>query len=529
MFLRLILTGLLFAASFGNVSCRCSEAPSRSPPRLVVLLVIDQLRGDELEKHERLFRYGLRRLLDEGRTYSRAMHGHASTETATGHATIATGLYPRYHGVVGKWIYDRSRGEALEVCRFGTGPCDPDVILEPTLGDRLKQKYPGAKVVALSHKRRSAMLLGGRQADLVAWGVPFDEDPDAAMAGRQADGFPIPQWLRLFRQQVATPERINRIWELPRLPPPYSDWRDDAPSEIDDGDGITFPHHLPDTDDLQRLYWSWFCTPDNDRALVDTAVSVAKRLELGHDDIPDLLAISLSGFDAIGHNFGPDSLERVAALTELDRHLGDLLNSLAELAGSRLVVGLTSDHGIAPTPWAAAEQGHTGERVDPEKLAAVARAALNAQLGPGDYLQAVVFPFITLKNVPPSGRPAALAAVSAALTALPAVHGVWATEALSTPRSELEELLAANLYPGRSGDLVVVLEPYSAPWQKYRGDDGAEHGSPWAYDRHVPLILWGDGVTAGRIDDEVGVIDLTRTLGDRLRLPVDPRGGSPLP
>ncbi len=492
-------------------------------------MVVDQLRGDELEAHDQLFRYGLRRLLDEGRWYRRAMHGQARTETAAGHATISTGLYPRHHGVVDTKIFSPELGRVQRVCDFGDGPCDPDVLLEPTIGDRLKQRYPTAKVAALSHKRHSAMLLGGRRADLVAWGRSFAQDPEAAIEGRMADGSPLPQWLRLFRQRVASPNRINRIWELPRLPPPYDGWPDDGPDEVDIGHGTTFPHHLPGSDDLGALYWSWFCTPDNDRALVDTAQQVAKRLELGDDDTPDLLAISLAGFDAIGHTFGPQSLERVAAFTELDRQVGDLLDSLTRLAGSRVLVAFTSDHGIAPTPTAARAAGHTGERVRPETLSDVVQTALTAELGPGQWVRAVTFPFIHLADLPAERRADALGAAVSALNALPPVHRAYATKDLAQPSNELERLLHATIHPERSGDLVVVLEPYSAQWQARRGEHGAEHGTPWPYDRHVPFILWGDGVTPGRIDDEVAVIDGIRTLADRLGLPVDERGGSPLP
>lgn len=239
--------------------------------------------------------------------------------------------------------------------------------------------------------------------------------------------------------------------------------------------------------------------------------------------------MSFGGFDAIGHNFGPDSLERVAAVTELDRQIGDLLDVLTELVGPRLLVALTSDHGVAPVVDIARQRGHVSARVMLETLVAPVEAALTEKFGPGEYVEVLAFLFLKLEVQPNKSRDALLKTAVEALVGLPVVHRAFVVDRLRSDGDALEQLFYRSAAPGRSGDIAIALEPYHAPYVKWRGYKGAEHGSPWEYDRHVPLILWGDGVVAGRVTKEVAVIDLTRTLGDRLGLTPLRRGGQPLP
>lgn len=526
-----VCAGLFASCGLGACKIIKSEPEPRLPPRLVVLVVVDQLRGDELDRHRVLLRDGLDRMIRQGRWYTHAMHGHARTETAAGHATIATGLYPRLHGVVDKRLYDDERRKVMRVCSFGSGPCDPDVLLEKTLGDRLKAHDPKSKVVAVAQKPRSSVLLGGTSADLVVWLGPWEADGSGGIDGRHQGVAGLPGWLTRFHSQIASPDRIARIWELPRLPPEYATLRDDVSCEIDCGHGTTFPHHLPTGVGGDKLYWGWLATPDSDRAIAEIALQAVLREGLGTDDSPDLLAVSLGGFDAIGHNFGPDSLERAAAFIELDRQLGDLLDRLTEHVGPRVLVGLTSDHGIAPAVEMALARGQRSGRVKEQALRGAVEGALGARFGPGTYVEAMPFPFLKLIDMPPQQRTEAARVAAAALTAMPEVHRAFVNSDLPSQvrgGDELTRLVWENVHPGRSGDVTIMLEPFHAAWMKYRGDHGSEHGSPWKYDRHVPVMLWGDGVTAGKVTDDVAVIDLIRTLGDRLGVPVDARGGVPL-
>ncbi|MEE8408311.1 MAG: alkaline phosphatase family protein [Myxococcota bacterium] len=504
----------------------CKRSPSGSDvPRLTVLIIVDQLRGDELETYRPLFRHGLKRLLDEGRWYSNAMIDHGRTETAAGHATVATGVRPRVHGIIDKWFYDRATARVQYVCANNDQTCGTDYLMAPTIGDRLKESSRVSRVVALAQKPRSAMLLGGRRADLVAWAQPSP----VGMLGRQNGVQGVPQWLNRFYVQVAGHDRINYLWELPRLPERFASRRDAGADELDPGHGIVFPHHLPETAVGEDRYWGWFASPDADRALQETAAHVVRRMELGRGEAPDLLLVSFGAFDSIGHAFGPESLERVASFVEIDRQLGDLLEALRTSVGRRLLVALTSDHGVAPTPHQARALGHASARVSPESLAAVADAALAGRYGGSAHVAAVLGPFITLTSIPEAERRAAAATVATALRNHPAVHAAWPVSALKSEHDPLARLMYESAHPTRAGDVAVVLEPYHAMRTKWRGEKGAEHGTPWPYDRHVPILMWGDGVEPGRVDTEVTLVDLTRTLGDRLGLEPVRGGGKPLP
>ncbi|MEZ4272375.1 MAG: alkaline phosphatase family protein [Myxococcota bacterium] len=506
-----------------------SKVESTQPLRLVVVLVVDQLRGDELRVHDKLLRFGLRRLISEGRWYTQAMHGHLRTETAAGHATIATGLYPRYHGVVDKQVYDVKRREVVGVCEFGASPNVPDVLLAETLGDRLKNVQPAAVVVAMAQKDRSAMLLGGHHADLVTW---FDFDR-TELRSRQAGGGPLPVWLRRSFEQNATPERMSHLWELPRLPPPYSTWVDDQPGELDSGFGRTFPHRLGDAKERRTFYRRWFTTPDSDRAVLDMAANALRPMGMGQDDVPDVLLVSLGAFDLIGHTFGPDSLEHIAALVELDRALGDFLHALEEQVNGGVLLALTSDHGVAPLVSIARQRGLISGRVDLAALASTLEETLGQQFGPGPHIEILSFPFLRLMPAASAQlHDKQVAAAIAALKDYPGVAAAYATAPYLTdsapPTDPMEKLLYNNICPQRSGDIVIVLEPYHEPLSRF-GDEGSGHGSPWEYDRHVPVVLWGNGIRHARIDQEVAVIDMTRTLEARLGVAADPRGGVMLP
>lgn len=516
---------LLLALSACKKKAEVPTAPPPAPPKLTVLIVIDQLRGDEIGADGALWKEGFKRLRDEGRWYKNAMHTHGRTETAAGHATLGTGVLPKWHGIVDKRFYDEPAGKSEGVCDLGPLPCDPRVELAPSWADRLKAQSPHSRVVALSEKARSASLLGGHNADLAAWVA----DASITLTGRYKENGasgPLPGWLNLFFNRIASPEQIARIWELPRLPQPFASRVDDALGELDCGHGVTFPHRLTATSG-KALVDQWRCTPDSDRSIAETALFVARHMELGLHEAPDILLVSLSAVDVVGHSYGFESLERVAVLTELDRQLGDLLDGLQQLVGPHLLVALSADHGVAPRVSAAREQGHDSKRIDIETLENNVRAALAQDFGPGEFIAALEFPFLTLK--PHDKRRDMARRAAETLSGDAAVYKAWTTYDLPKDNDPVAQLMANNLYAGRSGDVAVVLKPFTLPVWRDTGEGGTNHGTPWPYDRHVPVLLWGDGVTPAHIDKEVAVIDLVRTLSDRLGLPVDPHGGQPLP
>ena len=530
--LALAALGLLLSLS----TCRgCSQpaatsapvgGPPAPPPRLVVVIVVEQMRGDEFIDDDALWAGGMRRLRQEGQIWRQAMHGHGRTETAAGHASIATGVLPDVHGVVNRTMWSAQDRALRDVCDWGPTPCEPLALQVPTLGDRLKARWPGARVVSLAAKPRAASLMGGLHADLVAW-----HGRDAmALLGRQAGVPGVPNWLQAFFGQAAGRDTMARIWELPRLPAAFAQRPDRAEGELDCGHGLSFPHRLGDDVQGEALMAQWSCTPDSDRVVAETALVVAQRLQLGQDEAPDLLWLSFAANDLVGHHYGIESLERVATLTQLDRQLGELMQGLQALVGPRLLVALTADHGVAPKVVNARAAGHPSGWVDPAGLEAAVEAALASRWGPGPHVAALDFPFLSLTDAAGAARPMAARRAAEVLQQQPHVHGAWAVADL--PAAAAAEpsaaLLLRSVYPGRSGDVVLALAPFFSPGAGSGALGGAAHGSPWPYDRHVPLVLWGDGVGPGASDAPVAVVDLMRTLADRLDLPVEPRGGRPL-
>lgn len=513
-------------------------------PKLSVFLVVDQLRADDLWAHRHLFRYGFKRLLDEGRFFVAAMHGHARLETASGHASLATGLLPKDHGVVDKIIYDAELQKNMRVCSYGpksNGPksngleggskeaCYPHILKAKTLGDRLKKTYPGAKVVSLAQKDRSAMLMGGFDGDAVVWADRKDMGLLLGRMKRATGGYgPISKDVADFYADIASSDRMARIWEKPNLPPRYAGWKDDAQGEVDCGHGTVFPHRIKPELQNRELYEAWFSSPDSDRAWVDLALFLARKFELGKDETPDLLALSLGATDAIGHCFGPDSLERIAGLVELDRMVGDLLDGLDAWMGPNWVLGLSSDHGVGHTVASRRARGQRAERLDSKKLVAWLEDALavGGEFGPGPFVEAYHFPFLTLKK---HAKQAALAKHTAALLrGYPGVFASWSHASLADAAEPQAAQIRANLYPGRSGHVSVLYAPHISP--KGRGGDaGAHHGTPWTYDRNVPVLIRAPHMQPGLDPSPVQAIDLSRSLADSMGLEVDPRGGSPLP
>ncbi len=501
------------------------------PPKLTVVLVIDQMRQQDLMAHQSLWRFGFKRLLAEGRVYENAFHSHARTETAAGHATIATGVTPRFHGVVDKRFFDAARGEVVAVCDYHALPdsnsesvignvssklCSAAALQVPTLGDRLKSTHTNAKVVALAEKDRSAALLGGRHGDLVAWQHEF------SLVGHTI----IPETLRrLHDLRLAGEDRITRIWELPQWPRDYTPPPDDVVGEHTAGIGRSFPHRVPDDQAKSTAthpvpsYYAWFSTPDADRVLRELATAALVTQKLGTDQTPDLLWVSFGGFDAIGHNFGPNSVERLAALTDLDYQIGEFLDALESAVPRGLLLALTADHGVAPL---ISQAPKPSRRVMRSELENTITAALSDDHG----IRAFSFPFVTLRKGIGNNL---VDKVVQSLNQLPYVERAFNNRTFKSPTTPLGKLVLENIYPGRSGDISIVLKPYHALYSAYRGREGAEHGTPWPYDRHVPLVLWGDSVQVGRVTQEVHVIDLTRTLADRLGLPHIPHEGKPLP
>lgn len=489
-----------------------------SPPRLVLLIVVDQMRADELFPGGETWPGGFGRLTRNGRVFERAYHGHGHTETATGHAVIATGLHPRLNGIPGKHLRERGSGSSRKPCNLEEGPCDPSWLAVPTLGDRLKVQSPKSRVVAIAFKPRAALLLGGTRADLTVW---IRLDPLRIEVSSRLWLSP-PQWLKTVFREATMPDKRFATWTLPWLPAGWAHRPDHGLDEADPGYGTTFPHPIPEgRDDL------WALSPDADRVVLDLALAAAENLQLGSDEAPDLLMVSLAATDAVGHLFGPDSLERAATLALLDQRLDRFLETLWWRTRGEMMVMLTSDHAVTSTVWRLRAEGQSGGRVKATDLASVVSKGLLTQSGLNGCVERVDGPYLWLAPACRDSR--TVAAAASILASHPAVYAAWPVSELSTSTDRVAALLWENTFPGRTGEVAFALKPGWHLEDPSTGGLGAEHGSPWEPDRWVPLVLWGHGIVPGRIADDVLIVDAIRTLSDRLGLDPIPGGGQPLP
>lgn len=473
------------------LACR-SEAPpapvtaapppaAPAPPRLVVLLVVDQLPIRLYDRALPLATGGLARLATGYRGVAR--HRHLATETAPGHAAIATGAAPERHGIVSnRWFEGGAFVYGGEVER----------LLADTLADRVTDA--GGRAVAISLKDRAAILLGGHHPTGTAW-------LDVTGAG-ELRGAPL-EPLGLPPLPTCTGPRSWTVVDEAHATAYGALFPDDQPFER--ADPPTFPHSTPCGDPR-----AWMGSPEAGTWLVDAAMAASDRLLLGQSDRPDLLMVSFSHVDVIGHAFTPDSWEGMDAMARLDLDLGRLLDHLDGTVGAgRYSVALTSDHG-AP----AGNPSRLPASLVADAIAGARAAGLTAD---------PVFdePWWWLPpGTPDAARGPALDAIRSAFAGAPGVIAVVDPGEPGELPAPLAEAVRLGAYPGRSGDLAV-LRADGWQWEVRVGDQleprGVTHGSTDPLDQTVPLVLWGAGVKPGS-GAELDVRQLAPTLARLLQV-----------
>lgn len=524
-----------------------AAAPPTDAPALVLLLAVDQLGRDRLDPG---LPGGLGRLAREGRVFTRAVVDHATTETCPGHAALASGRHPGAMGVPENLFIDRDRGErvycveddAADARVFGS-PLrrSPRLLRGDALGDWLRARHPESRVFSVSGKDRAAITLGGKSADAAFWFQWEEGTP-----GFTSSGYYLPErpaWLRAWNGREPPADgfwaRLPDAWRpAPALEAPGAR-PDDFPAESDRW-GRTGPRPLRDDDPRTFAERLWHA-PHLDELTLELASRLVSRHRLGRGPAPDLLAVSLTATDTVGHLYGPESAEARDALRRTDAALGRFLDGLREALGGddRLLVALSSDHGVLPLPeWLAATDRSAcpveGGRVGLTWLAVKLFWRLHRSLAPllswpAEWLHfagynATVNRSVTAERDVPVQR--VVAVTEEHLEAEPGVAEVWTRPEILEGTSELAELYRHSFDPERSGDLVVQPE---ATCLIHPRDHGTTHGTPYAYDREVPVVFWGAGVEPGRVDGPARTVDVAPTLAEALGLELpDDLDGRPL-
>lgn len=511
--------------------------PGKKPvPRLVVYIVVDQMRDDYLDRFDPFFRGGFRYLLDHGVRFTHAFHDHAYTATAPGHFVLATGVYPGRGGVIANDWYNREKGDMVycvadDQARVLSGrsrPVSYRGIPFTALGDWMKARDSSSKVFAVSSKDRGAVLLGGRHPDGVYW---LDSNTgEYVTSDYYTDRYP--EWMQTFRASRPIERYVGLTWT--RLLDDDSvyirnsredDFSPEASGERVDKNAV-FPHFFPEAAGEDPIhFWALWESPWLDALTLDLARVILDHEPLGKDAVPDLLAISLSVADGVGHRYGPFSQEVMDMFLRLDRFLGDLFDHLDQTIGmEKVLVVLSSDHGVAMMPEYAERLGMESGRLRRRMNEALDRLKdhLEEEWGPGRYIEnysngVITYDMKTLKNKGIS-REKMDRMVTGFLREHPGVLEVTSRlDLMGDSRLDpVGELWRHQFHPVLSGDLFITFKENYV----WRDPVGTGHGSPHAYDRQVPVVFSGPGLEPVVIGDTIRTVDVAPTVARLLGIAV---------
>ena len=487
-------------------------AAGTPPPALLVVISVDQMRAEYLDRYRDRWTGGFARLLKEGAIFTHARHAHVPVETGPGHAAILTGRDPSGHGIVANDWYDPTGRKQVYCVEDPLFRRSPRNLRAYTVGDWLKASDPDSKVAAVAGKDRAAILMGGQRADTAVW---YDW-----RTGRfTTSGWygPLPSWAEGFNREGLADRR----------------WLEEHPA--DRGRGLT---RAPTS-----YYAELGTTPFYDELIAAAAERLLDAEKLGKDAHPDLLAVGFSATDYIGHRWGPDSPQMREQLLSLDRVLGGFLAALDRKVGAgRWALALTADHGVQDLPESAEGKARGMKRILQADLLRRVEADLRARFPEDAHAEgaARAEPWV-LGSFPPHfylnrslaalrGVPAEklLAAAEDALRRVEAVADVFRPDDLVDGRRldrPYADAFRRGVHPGRSGDLLVLYKPdWTYTWEGYETE--AVHLNPYDEDARVPLILAGPRTRPGRYATAASVTDLAPTLGRWLGVDFPPQAGA---
>jgi predicted AlkP superfamily pyrophosphatase or phosphodiesterase len=503
-----------------------SAAQTTTPPKLLVVISVDQFSANLFDEYRPQFVSGLARLAS-GTVFRNGYQSHALTETCPGHSTILTGDHPSRTGIVGNTWVDQSisRSDKSVYCaedetRPGTSSIaykvSPKHLLVPTLGELMKRKWPASRTIAVSGKDRAAVMMSGQRPDQ-RWywtGTRFDTDlPGVAVPG-------VVGKVNALAAQGLAAERG------PLEPTPFCQGKAREVAITGGGKPVGAGRLARKAGDQAGFRAS----PEFDGDTLALAAALVDEMQLGKRADPDLLAISLSATDYVGHSYGTEGEEMCLQMTELDREVGDFLKVL-DSRGIDYAVTLTADHGGKDVPERERLAGVAdATRSDPALGATAMGKKLVAELrlpgGPG-LLGENFGDFWIDRRLRASERSRLLRAAVAAYKAHPQVEAVFTARQIAAtpvPRTPPEtwtilQRVRASYHSGRSGDFYVVLKRDVTPiadTSRYV----ATHGSVWDYDRRVPILFWRPGVTGATVEHSAETTDILPTLAAMIGLPV---------
>ena len=503
-------------------------------PKLVVMIMVDQMRADYVDKFRGQWSGGLKRLLEEGAWFRAAAYPYAATQTCPGHATVSTGAFPTSHGIVANSWWDRDAQKMV------TCTSDPNVkntayaggatkggdsawrMLLPSYAEELKFQTGGAtRVVTFSLKARTAIIMAGHKADAATW---FDTSTGAWVTSAPYRTMPF---VEDYVKQHPVTEDYGKTWSLSLSQGQY--WYDEKALGAGTVAGwdATFPFPLGGKEGAasadETFYQQWTTSPFADTYLTKLAETAVDSLGLGKSGGTDYLGVSYSSTDYVGHTFGPRSWEIQDILLRLDKDLGELFAHLDQKVGrGNYVVALTADHGVAPIPADMKKSGFDAGVLSLPDLQArlekalepfnFAKPAIARVAGNDIYFSQSIYG--QLRH-----DPAATKALLDAALSTPGVAEVFRAEELGSGVKTVSSARTAaelSFLAARSGDLYVLQQPYWLTDGSASGTKsytGTGHGTPYFYDQRVPILLMGYGIQRGEYFEAATPADIAPTLG----------------
>lgn len=530
---NLIKFALMVAVSF----CVTASTPPKQP-KLIVAFVVDQMRYDYLERFgEHFTTNGLRTFTDHGVFMTFGHYDYAPTVTGPGHASYLSGSTPMMHGIIGNDWYDKKTGRDINCVEDqsvegvgatpGKGRASPRNFIGSTFADELRLRYK-SKVVGISIKDRGAILPSGKKPTGAYWF--FGRNGNFITSTYYMDQ--LPEWVQEFNKRRLPAEYQGKTWERLLdekyyIHPDNVDWEDNLADEK----RPAFPHKVAKSSSFDAVV----PTPYGQQLLIEFAKAAIEGENLGQSGHPDLLTVSFSTLDSIGHKFGPYSHEVQDAFLRLDRQLAEFFTYLDQKFGmENVMMTFTADHGVAPVPEFAKSMGLDGARLSESEFLNDLKEHLAEEFGPGKYfistklfsgnlfLNHAVLEKKNLKmdEVAKSVRDFALASGK--------FQAVYSRDQILDGRATgpIGKLVTNGYNAERGGDLVLIAKPYLVPGS----GKGVTHGTPYAYDTHIPILFYGKAFNPGRYADPFGIIDIVPTLCAALGLNEPPLSmGKPLP
>ncbi len=496
----------------------------QAPPKLVVGVVVDQMRTDYIYRYwDNFSGGGFKRLIEEGSFLRNTHYTYIPTVTGPGHASIYTGSVPAHHGIVANERYDRAtrqvrycvRDTAVKGVGHASAQASPSQLLATTLADEIERRTDRkGRTIGVALKDRSSVLPIGRTGDAAYW---FSGSTGGFVTSTWYMN-ELPKWVQEFNGRKLTERYLNQRWEpffpLERYHQALPD-ANDYEQPLAPGAGNAFPYDLAALSKGAAGLGLIASTPWGNTLTTDMALAALEAEQLGKDDITDLLAVSYSSTDILGHKMGPRALEIEDMYIRLDQELARLLNALDQAVGAgRYTLFLTADHGAVDVPQYLKDLKGSAGYVDVKELQRQANALAAAAVfngGQGDAVDTLFDGNIFLKD---DRMNVNAVDIAAGLERLPIIsRAIPVRQLRNVPSGDVERTLLANgIMPERSGDIVYTLKPGYFEAEGIYAGKGTTHGSGWTYDTHVPVLLFGQGIAQGEVVRRTAVADIVPTV-----------------